>query len=49
MPLLTGLLDDFRNPHTVDEAMSIKGHLTTIEFFYQLLHNTAGWNQADEE
>ncbi|KAJ9118393.1 hypothetical protein QFC24_006222 [Naganishia onofrii] len=39
---------DFRNPHTVDEAMSIKGHLTTIEFFYQLLHNTAGWKQGSE-
>ncbi|KAJ9102005.1 hypothetical protein QFC19_004930 [Naganishia cerealis] len=39
---------DFRNPHTVDEAMSIKGHLTTIEFFYQLLQNTAGWKQGSD-
>ncbi|GHJ89068.1 hypothetical protein NliqN6_5470 [Naganishia liquefaciens] len=42
-------INDFRNPHTVDEAMSIKGHLTTIEFFYQLLQNTAGWKQEQEQ
>ncbi|KAJ9094391.1 hypothetical protein QFC20_006893 [Naganishia adeliensis] len=42
-------INDFRNPHTVDEAMSIRGHLTTIEFFYQLLHNTAGWKQGEEK
>lgn len=29
--------------------MSIRGHLTTIEFFYQLLHNTAGWKQGEEK
>lgn len=43
------IADDFRNPHTVDEAMSIRGHLTTIEFFYQLLHNTAGWKQGEDK
>ncbi|KAH8085208.1 putative Gly-X carboxypeptidase [Filobasidium floriforme] len=40
---------DFKNPHTVDERMSIRGHLSTIKFFYQLLQNTQGWRQGQEE
>jgi hypothetical protein len=43
------LVADFKNPHTVDERMSIRGHLSTIKFFYQLLQNTQGWRQGQEE
>jgi hypothetical protein len=40
---------EFKNPHTVNERMSIRGHLSTIEFFYQLLQNSHGWKFDVEE
>lgn len=31
------------NVHTVDERISLRGHLTTTQFYYKLLRNTEGW------
>ncbi|KAL1406987.1 hypothetical protein Q8F55_006400 [Vanrija albida] len=36
-------LSDSVNVHTVNERMNLDGHLSTIRFYYKLLHNTAGW------
>ncbi|TXT13190.1 hypothetical protein VHUM_01591 [Vanrija humicola] len=36
-------LSDSVNVHTVNERMNLNGHLSTIRFYYKLLHNTAGW------
>ncbi|EKD00300.1 vacuole protein [Trichosporon asahii var. asahii CBS 8904] len=29
--------------HTVDERISLHGHLTTTQFYYKLIRNTEGW------
>lgn len=37
------VLADCVNVHTVDERISLRGHLTTMQFYYKLLRNTEGW------
>ncbi|ORY33967.1 putative Gly-X carboxypeptidase [Naematelia encephala] len=34
------------NQHTVDERISLDGHLNTTRFFYKLLQNSQGWDDA---
>lgn len=31
--------------HTVNERISLNGHLTTTAFYYKLLRNTEGWTK----
>lgn len=33
------------NVHTVNERISLHGHLTTTKFYYKLLRNTEGWEK----
>jgi Gly-Xaa carboxypeptidase len=40
---------EFKNPHTVDERVSVRAHVTTIRFFYELIRNMEGWRQGDEK
>ncbi|WRT66399.1 uncharacterized protein IL334_003355 [Kwoniella shivajii] len=38
------LITENLNQHTVDERISLEGHLNATKFFYQLIQNSAGWN-----
>ncbi|KAK4685216.1 Gly-Xaa carboxypeptidase, partial [Tremellales sp. Uapishka_1] len=37
------VLTENLNQHTVNERISLEGHLTTTRFFYKLIRNTEGW------
>ncbi|KAK4688939.1 Gly-Xaa carboxypeptidase, partial [Tremellales sp. Uapishka_1] len=36
-------LNQVKNYHTVNERIHFDAHLSTVRFFYKLLHNSAGW------
>lgn len=36
-------LNESAGIHTVDEHISLHGHLTTTQFYYKLIRNTEGW------
>lgn len=38
-------LDENVGIHTVDERISLHGHLTTTQFYYKLIRNTEGWEE----
>lgn len=38
-------LAESANVHTVNERISLHGHLTTTKFYYKLLRNTEGWEK----
>jgi Gly-Xaa carboxypeptidase len=33
------------NPHTVNERISLRAHLTTTQFYYRLIRNLEGWEE----
>ncbi|OCF36827.1 Gly-X carboxypeptidase [Kwoniella heveanensis CBS 569] len=37
------LVSENLNQHTVDERISLEGHLNTTRFFYKLIRNSEGW------
>ncbi|WVR07064.1 hypothetical protein IAU60_004103 [Kwoniella sp. DSM 27419] len=38
------MISENLNQHTVNERISLKGHLNTTRFFYKLLRNSEGWD-----
>ncbi|WVQ80773.1 hypothetical protein IAT38_002878 [Cryptococcus sp. DSM 104549] len=38
------LVSENLHQHTVDERISLTGHLNTTRFFYKLIRNSEGWN-----
>lgn len=39
-------LNESLNQHTVDERMSLRAHLTSIQFYYQVIRNLEGWDDS---
>ncbi len=37
------LISENLNQHTVDERISLEGHLNTTRWYYKLIRNTEGW------